>query len=77
LVVGLPSETAGPELDMLPPYFEAQKGKQNVRDTGLAGLSDDEVSRRARDRSLPPEDRRRYQKEEKARKQRNKQKRCP
>jgi len=27
LVLGLPSETAGPELDMLPPYLEARKKK--------------------------------------------------
>jgi RHS repeat-associated protein len=60
-----------------PPANEMGKGgKQNVRDTGLAGIPDAEISRRARDRSLPPEERRRYQKEEKARKQRNKNKRC-
>ncbi|MBL8013053.1 MAG: RHS repeat-associated core domain-containing protein [Candidatus Omnitrophica bacterium] len=50
-------------------------GKQNQRDTGLANLSDEEVSRRARDKSLSGEERRRYQKEEKARGTRNKQKR--
>jgi len=47
----------------------------NERDTGLRDLSDEEVSRRARDRSLSGEERRRYQKEEKARGLRNKQKR--
>ncbi len=50
-------------------------GKQNVGDTGLIDVSDEEVASRARDRSLSGEERRRYQKEEKARQQRNKQKR--
>jgi RHS repeat-associated protein len=50
-------------------------GNQNVGDTGLIGVSDEEVASRARDRSLSGEERRRYQKEEKARQQRNKQKR--
>jgi hypothetical protein len=53
----------------------AKGGKQNLRDTGLAGLSDDEISRLARDPSLPPQERRRYQREEKVRKMRNKRKR--
>ncbi len=53
----------------------AKGGKQNVRDSGLRDVSDDEISRRARDPSLSPEERRRYQKEEKARGLRNKQKR--
>lgn len=50
-------------------------GQQNVKDSGLAGLSDDEISRRARDKSLPANERLRYQKEEKARGLRNKKKR--
>lgn len=43
----------------------SQKGKQNVRDTGLEHLSNEEVSRRARDRSLGGEEKRKYQREEK------------
>lgn len=57
-------------------FFSKSKGKENVRDTGLQDLSDEEVSRRARDKSLSGEERRKYQKEEKARKLRNKGKRC-
>ena len=44
-------------------------------DTGLRHLPDEEVSRRARDKSLSGEERKRYQKEEKVRGLRNKQKR--
>jgi hypothetical protein len=50
-------------------------GKQNKRDTGLEKVSDADVSKRARDKSLPPAERRRYQREDKARGNRNKQKR--
>lgn len=50
-------------------------GKQNIKDSGLAGLSDAEVSRRAKDKSLSKKERDRYKKEEKARALRNKQKR--
>ncbi|MGH2770928.1 MAG: hypothetical protein ACRDJF_10475 [Actinomycetota bacterium] len=53
----------------------AKGGKQRKRDSGLEGLSDEEVLRRARDPSLPEAERRRYQREEKARGQRNKRKR--
>ncbi len=54
-------------------------GKQNIRDTGLAGKSDQEIHDGARDQSLPKDERERYKKEEKARGDRNKQKRkkCP
>jgi hypothetical protein len=45
------------------------------RETEFQNLSDAEISRRARDHSLPRKDRRRYQREEKFRKRRNKQKR--
>jgi RHS repeat-associated protein len=54
----------------------SKKVKENVRDTGLEHLTDEEVSRRARDRSRSGKERRRYQKEEKARGRRNQQKRC-
>lgn len=47
----------------------------NIHDTGLADLPDGEVSRRARDKTLPKAERRRAQKEEKARRIRNEQKR--
>ena len=53
-------------------------GKQNIRDTGLVGKSDQEIHDGARDRSLPTDERERYKKEEKSRRERNKQKRkCP
>jgi hypothetical protein len=44
-------------------------------DSGLRHLSDAEIVRRARDRSLPKKERRRYQTEEKFRAIRNKRKR--
>ncbi|HVA77255.1 MAG TPA: hypothetical protein VNF27_05135 [Candidatus Binataceae bacterium] len=53
----------------------AKGGKQNLSDTGLAPLSDGEITRRAHDPSLSPQERRRYQREEKARRLRNKRKR--
>ncbi len=56
-------------------WMARRGGKENVRDTGLDDLDAEEVSRRARDRNLPGKERKRYQKEEKGRKQRNKQKR--
>jgi len=49
------------------PFGWAKGGNQNQLDSGLADLSDEEVSRRARDRNLSGEERRRYQKEEKGR----------
>ena len=53
----------------------AQKGTQNQRDSGLTDILDGEISRRAHDNTLTPQERRRYQKEEKARGLRNKEKR--
>ena len=50
-------------------------GKQNIRDTGLTGKSDEEIRRGARDKSLSKKERKQYQKEEKSRKKRNRQKR--
>jgi RHS repeat-associated protein len=61
--------------DLTQTYLAEKKGKENVRDSGLERVTDEEVSRRARDRSLSGEERRRYQKEEKARGLRNVQKR--
>ena len=57
------------------PYGLAKGGKQNLRDSGMSGLSDQEVSKRARDPNISKEERRKAQKEEKARKTRNKNKR--
>jgi len=62
-------------LSFFDPYGLAKGGKQNIRDSGLDGLSDSEVSARARDPNISKEERRKAQKEEKARKQRNKVKR--
>jgi hypothetical protein len=53
----------------------AKKGRQNIRDTGLREIPDDEISRRARDKDLPSQERQRYIREEKARQLRNKEKR--
>jgi hypothetical protein len=50
-----------------------RRGRQ--RDTGLASLSNDEIVRRAHDQTLPKDQRKRYEKEEKARELRNKQRR--
>ncbi len=56
-------------------YLFAKGGKQNIRDSGLIGVSDEEIQRRARDPNLTPSERLRYLKEEKARKLRNVEKR--
>ncbi len=50
-------------------------GKQNVRDTGLIGVSDEEIGRRLRDPGTSGKEKRRLQKEQKARGSRNKSKR--
>ena len=50
-------------------------GRENVRDTELQDKSDEEIMKGARDRSLSPEQRRRFVREEKARGLRNKGKR--
>ena len=51
------------------------KGKENILDTGLSHLSDEEIAARARDKTRSKAERKRYQKEEKARGQRNVRKR--
>ena len=51
------------------------KKRTNRPDSGLAGIPDEEISRRARDKSLPGSERNRYREEEKVRGLRNKQKR--
>lgn len=57
------------------PAIALSKTHHTQRDTGMRDLPDEEIARRARDRSLPGETRRKYQTEEKLRGQRNKQKR--
>jgi RHS repeat-associated protein len=54
---------------------QASRGKQNVRDSGLSDVPDEEISRLARDKTLTSNERQRYIKEEKARGLRNVKKR--
>jgi RHS repeat-associated protein len=49
-------------------------GKQNIRDTGLIGVSDEELKQRIKDPATTGKEKRRLQKEEKARGDRNKRK---
>jgi len=53
----------------------AAKGRQNIRDTELQNMSDQEIIEGARDRTRASEERRRFVKEEKARRLRNRAKR--
>ena len=56
--------------------LKMSKSRQSPgRDSGLRDLTDEEVKNRARDRSLPGNERKRYQREEKVRHLRNKRKR--
>ena len=50
-------------------------GKQNVRDTGLINVSDEEINRRLKDSETSPQERKRLNKEQKGRGERNKRKR--
>ncbi len=50
-------------------------GKQNVRDTGLINVSDEEINRRLKDSKTSPQERKRLNKEQKGRGERNKRKR--
>ncbi len=56
-------------------YKMSKGGKQRIRDTGLAGLSDSEISRRLKNPKTPKSEKERLKKEQKARGNRNKQKR--
>ena len=56
-------------------YRFMSKKRTNRPDSGLADLPDEEISRRARDRSLSGPERNKYREEEKVRGLRNKQKR--
>ena len=62
-------------LSWIDPYSLAKGGKQNIRNSRLSGLSDQQVSERARNKNISKEERRKAQKEEKRRKIRNKRKR--
>ena len=55
--------------------YEFSKKRTLRPDSGLVGLSDEEIKEKARDKSLSGSERRRYQTEEKQRELRNKQKR--
>ena len=57
-------------------YINFSKKATNRPDSGLIGVSDEEVQRKARDKSLSGVERKRYQQEEKVRGLRNKQKRA-
>ena len=59
----------------IPTNILLSKTSHTQGDSGLRDVSDEEISRLARDKSLSGEQRRRYQREEKLRGQRNKQKR--
>jgi len=66
-----PRPEPGPD----PGLYLAKGGKQNIRDSGLRDVPDEEVSRRARDPNLTPQERQRYIREEKARGLRNRERR--
>jgi hypothetical protein len=76
---GTPAQTSTPgqqqQTQPMPPPIMTKGGKQNQRDSELANKTDAQIRELARDKSLTPRERRRYQKEEKARRFRNKQKR--
>jgi len=55
--------------------FMSKGGKQRIRDSGLEGYSDDEISRRLKDPRTPKSEKEKLKKEQKARGTRNKQKR--
>ncbi|QNP59927.1 hypothetical protein [Paenacidovorax monticola] len=69
--VSSPGGAIGETLDNL---TFSKGGKQNIRDTGLIGVSDEEIGRRLKDPSTTPEERKRLVKEQKARGNRNKDK---
>ncbi len=56
-------------------WYLAKGGKQNVRDSGLSHLSDEEIDRALRSGKLSSKEKLRYIKEQKGRKQRDKRKR--
>ncbi len=57
-------------------YEMAKGGKQNVKDTGLIGVPTDAIKDRLKNPSISKEEKKRLEKELKARGVRNKQKRC-
>ena len=60
--------TSNDPINFVDPNGLAKGGKQKMRSAEFEGISDEEVSRRARDRNISKEDRRKAQGEEKARK---------
>jgi uncharacterized protein RhaS with RHS repeats len=58
--------------DALDSLMFSKGGNQNVRDTGLIGVSDEEIGRRLKDPTTSSEQRKRLVKEQKARGNRNK-----
>lgn len=69
---------AGPYQEYPPSYYKMGRGKtrENLKDSGLEGESDADVTRKSKDKSLSSEERKRYTREDKVRKHRNKKKRC-
>lgn len=61
-------------IDELLKYIQKAE-KQNVRDTGLINVSDEEINRRLKDSETSPQERKRLNKEQKGRGERNKRKR--
>jgi len=64
-----------PNTDPAASPTQSKGGKQNKLDTGLADYTDEEVTQKSKDKSLPKAERERFKTEDKARKNRNKAKR--
>lgn len=60
--------------DQIDTVFFSKGGRQNIRDTGLIGVSDEEIGRRLKDPTTSAEERKRLVKEQKGRGNRNKDK---
>ena len=56
-------------------YQMSKGGKQNIRDTGLIGTTDEEIEKKIKDPTTPKLEKERLKKEQKARGNRNKKKR--
>jgi hypothetical protein len=67
--------------DALDNLMFSKGGRQNIRDTGLIGVSDSEIETRLKDPRTSPDERKRLVKEQKTRGNRNKgkdsRKNCP
>jgi RHS repeat-associated protein len=64
----------GPDID-IPTIWCSKGGKQNIRDTGLIGVTDEEIDQRLRDPNTSAKEKQRLKREQKARGNRNVQKR--